>query len=68
MTNAFARYTQQVRTDRPAFRLAEAARVVASRYPLMAAMKQFEVHRSDDDSWRRMAPPLTPPATVNRPD
>ncbi|MCG6903664.1 MAG: dihydrodipicolinate synthase family protein [Rhodobacter sp.] len=38
----------------------KAARAMASKYPLMAAMKQIEAWRSGDDSWTRMAPPLVP--------
>jgi len=38
----------------------KAARAMASKYPLMAAMKQVEAWRSSDDSWTRMAPPLVP--------
>lgn len=38
----------------------KAARAVASKHPLMAAMKQLEAWRSGDDSWTRMAPPLVP--------
>lgn len=36
----------------------QAARAMASKYPLMAAMKQAEAWRSGDDAWARMAPPL----------
>ncbi|MEM7753424.1 MAG: dihydrodipicolinate synthase family protein [Pseudomonadota bacterium] len=62
-TNAFATYVQQARIDGPdsdAFALVKAARATASKYPLMAAMKQMEAWRSGDDSWTRMAPPLVP--------
>ena len=38
----------------------KAARAMASKYPLMAAMKQLEAWRSGDDGWTRMAPPLAP--------
>ena len=38
----------------------KAARAMASKYPLMAAMKQIEAWRTGDDSWTRMAPPLVP--------
>jgi 4-hydroxy-tetrahydrodipicolinate synthase len=34
------------------------ARAMASKYPLMAAMKQIEAWRTNDDSWTRMTPPL----------
>ena len=60
-TNAFANYVQKGRVDGPdseAFALVKNARAVASKYPLMAAMKQMEAWRSGDDSWTRMAPPL----------
>lgn len=36
------------------------ARALASKYPLMAAMKTVESWRSDDAGWLRMAPPLVP--------
>lgn len=38
----------------------KAARTMAGKYPLMAAMKQVEAWRSGDDSWTQMAPPLVP--------
>ncbi len=64
-TNAFARYVQvalasegEARAE--AFRAVKAARLMAAKYPLMAAMKQIEAWRSGDDSWLRMAPPLVP--------
>lgn len=62
-TNAFANYIHKAWSDGPdshAFKMAEAARAVASKYPLMAAMKQMEAWRTGDDSWTRMAPPLVP--------
>ena len=62
-TNAFANYVQQARSagpDSAAFGLVKAARGVASKYPLMAAMKQIEAWRTGDNSWTRMAPPLVP--------
>ena len=62
-TNAFANYVQKGRAEGPdseAFALVKAARAVASKYPLMAAMKQMEAWRSRDDGWTRMAPPLVP--------
>ncbi|MDA8584845.1 dihydrodipicolinate synthase family protein [Rhodobacteraceae bacterium] len=62
-TNAFANYTKGARTegaDSDAFAMVKAARAMASKYPLMAAMKQMEAWRSGDDSWTRMAPPLVP--------
>ncbi|MBT6190287.1 MAG: dihydrodipicolinate synthase family protein [Tateyamaria sp.] len=62
-TNVFANYVQKGRVDGPdseAFALVKNARAVASKYPLMAAMKQMEAWRSGDDSWTRMAPPLVP--------
>jgi 4-hydroxy-tetrahydrodipicolinate synthase len=36
------------------------ARAVASKYPLMAAMKQIEAWRSGNDQWTRMTAPLVP--------
>ena len=62
-TNAFANYVQKARADGPeseAFALVKDARAIASKYPLMAAMKQMEAWRTGDDSWTRMAPPLVP--------
>lgn len=62
-TNAFANYVQAGRKDGPdsaAFALVKDARATASKYPLMAAMKQIEAWRSGDDGWTRMAPPLVP--------
>ncbi|MEP2027192.1 MAG: dihydrodipicolinate synthase family protein [Paracoccaceae bacterium] len=62
-TNAFANYAQKGRVDGPdseAFALVKTARALASKYPLMAAMKQMEAWRSGDDGWTRMAPPLVP--------
>ncbi|MEL6522754.1 MAG: dihydrodipicolinate synthase family protein [Pseudomonadota bacterium] len=62
-TNAFANYVQKGRVDgrdSEAFALVKAARAVASKYPLMAAMKQMEAWRTGDESWTRMAPPLVP--------
>ncbi len=62
-TNAFANYVQAGRAagpDSEEVELGKAARATASKSPLMAAMKQMEAWRSGDDSWTRMAPPLTP--------
>ena len=62
-TNAFANYVQAARDKGPdsdEFALVEAARTTASKYPLMAAMKQMEAWRTGDESWTRMAPPLVP--------
>ena len=64
-TNAFGAYARDAMAaadgpDSDAFALVKAARAVASRYPLMAAMKQMEAWRSGDDSWKRLAPPLVP--------
>lgn len=42
------------------FEAVKAARAMAGKYPLMAAMKRIEAWRSGDDSWLRMAPPLVP--------
>lgn len=44
----------------------KAARTMAGKYPLMAAMKQIEAWRSGDDSWTRMAPPLVPLSDAQR--
>ena len=43
-----------------AMKAVKAARAVAGKYPLMAAMKQIEAWRSGDDGWLNMAPPLVP--------
>ena len=62
-TNAFANYTQAAIPEGPdsaAFQLVKDARATASKYPLMAAMKQMEAWRTGDDTWTRMAPPLVP--------
>jgi 4-hydroxy-tetrahydrodipicolinate synthase len=62
-TNAFANYVQKGKAagaDSAAFAQVKAARATASKYPLMAAMKQLEAWRTGDDSWTRMAPPLVP--------
>lgn len=62
-TNAFGALVQDARDKGPdseAFARVEAARATASKYPLMAAMKQMEAWRSGDDTWTRMAPPLVP--------
>ena len=62
-TNAFAQYVQAARqdgADSSAFKLAQSARAVVSNFPLVAAMKQIEAWRSGDETWLRMAPPLTP--------
>ena len=64
-TNAFAAKVQRALKadagDRDAaFEAVKAARAMASKYSLMAAMKQIEAWRTGDDSWTRMAPPLVP--------
>ncbi len=64
-TNAFGAYSRDAIAaadgpDGDAFTMVKAARAVASKYPLMAAMKQMEAWRVGDDSWTRMAPPLVP--------
>ncbi|PRX38077.1 4-hydroxy-tetrahydrodipicolinate synthase [Meinhardsimonia xiamenensis] len=38
----------------------KAARALAAKFPLVAAMKQIAAWRSGEESWTRMAPPLTP--------
>lgn len=57
---AFARDAKDKGPDSEAFAQVKAARAAASKYPLMAAMKQIEAWRSGDDGWTRMAPPLVP--------
>ena len=62
-TNVFANFVQagcKAGPDSAAFELVKNARATASKYPLMAAMKQMEAWRSGDDSWTRMVPPLVP--------
>ena len=44
----------------------EAARATAAKYPMMAAMKQIEAWRSNDQEWTRMAPPLQPLSTAQQ--
>lgn len=63
-TNAFAPLVQAAlsaaESDRPnAFGKVIAARAVASKYPLMSAMKTIEYWRTDDPEWLNMATPLT---------
>ncbi len=64
-TNVFGAYSRDAmtaanRADSDAFAMVKVARAMASKYPLVAAMKQMEAWRSGDDSWTRMAPPLVP--------
>ena len=65
-TNAFGSYAQAAlqapegAARDKAMEIVRAARTIAGKYPLMAAMKQIEVWRGFDDSWSRMAPPLVP--------
>ncbi len=65
-TNIFANKVQTAikaaeGTDRDAaMEAVKNARAVASKYPLMPAMKQAEAWRTGDDEWTRMAPPLVP--------
>lgn len=64
-TNAFANKVKAAlavegTARNTAFEAVKAARAMASKYPLMAAMKQLEAWRTGDDSWTRMAPPLVP--------
>ena len=64
-TNAFAPGVQRAlkATDaerEAALEAVKAARTMAAKYPLMAAMKQIEAWRTDDEGWTRMAPPLVP--------
>ncbi len=70
-TNAFANYVQKGRSagaDSEAFQLVKDARAVASKYPLMAAMKQVEAWRTGDEGWTRMAPPLVPLSEAQKAD
>lgn len=64
-TNAFANGVQAALAATgpgrdAAFERVKAARAIAAKYPLMAAMKRIEAWRSGDDGWLRMAPPLRP--------
>ena len=65
-TNAFANGVQAAKAapEGPerdaAMEAVKAARSVAAKYPMMAAMKQIEAWRSGNDTWTRMAPPLAP--------
>lgn len=65
-TNAFANRVQTAlkAAEGPereaAMAAVRAAREMASKYPLMSAMKTIEAWRSGDDGWLRMAPPLVP--------
>lgn len=70
-TNAFAAKVQTAikasGTNRQiAHESVKAARAVAGKYPLMAAMKQIEAWRTGDASWTRMAPPLVPLSSVQK--
>jgi 4-hydroxy-tetrahydrodipicolinate synthase len=70
-TNAFANKVKAALAvegaDREiAFEAVKEARATASKYPLMAAMKQLEAWRSGDDTWTRMAPPLVPLSAEQR--
>lgn len=63
-TNVFGSLTQvalqaaEGQARDTAMEAVQAARAAASKYPLMAAIKQAEAWRTGDDSWARMAPPL----------
>ena len=63
-TNVFAKGVQTAKSaaEGPerdaAMDVVKAARAIAGKYPLMAAMKQIEAWRSGDDRWTRMTPPL----------
>ncbi len=63
-TNVFGSLTQTAlqapegQARDTAMEAVKAARAAASKYPLMAAMKQAEAWRTGHDSWTRMAPPL----------
>ena len=70
-TNAFGAYVRDAieaggGAESPEFALVKAARAVASKYPLMAAMKQMEAWRTGDESWTRMTPPLVPLSEAQR--
>ncbi len=63
--NAFARKARAARdatgADRePAIAAVKAARALAERYPMIAAMKRIEAWRTGDEGWLRVAPPLVP--------
>ena len=59
-TNAFANKVQAALKSNGGtdFEAVKDARAMASKYPLMAAMKQIEAWRSGDESWLKMSPPL----------
>ncbi|WP_370303941.1 dihydrodipicolinate synthase family protein [Pseudooceanicola sp.] len=65
-TNLFGALAQKARrapagpARDAAMQAVSAARGVASKYPLMAAMKTATAWRTGDDGWLRMAPPLVP--------
>ncbi len=64
-TNAFAAKVQRAlkatgEAREAAHAAVKAARATASKYSLMAGMKQIEAWRTGDDTWTRMAPPLVP--------
>ena len=65
-TNAFGALAQAAFRARPgaerdaAMAPVKAARAVAAKYNMMAAMKRIEAWRSGDEGWLRMAPPLRP--------
>ena len=63
-TNAFAQLVQEALAEddpkSPAFERVQEARAFASQFNLMAAMKYAEFLRTGDESWLRMAPPLSP--------
>lgn len=64
-TNAFGALAQAAYRAKGAARdtameRVEAARTLASKFNMMAAMKQIEAWRSGDDAWLRHAPPLQP--------
>lgn len=71
-TNAFANGVQAAKSapegaERDtAMDAVRAARSLAGKYPLMAAMKQIEAWRTGDDDWTRMAPPLVPLSDAQR--
>ncbi len=71
-TNAFGALAQAaLRAEEGPEREAAMARVTAARevaqeFNMMAAMKQIEAWRSEDESWTRLAPPLQPLKTEDQ--
>ncbi len=62
-TNAFAGKAQSALAATgpardSAIAAVKAARAVAQKYPMVAAMKRIQAWRSEDEGWLRLAPPL----------